>query len=182
MICFDTETTGLLKPEPCELHLQPEIIEFYACKFDWDGKIIAEIETYIKPLLPIGQHITEITGIENRHVTNAPRFAEVFDDIADFFRGEKVAFAHNAGFDFGVLSCELRRMDMDYKFPWPTNQICTVEASYPINNKRMKLGDLYQLATGKLIKNAHRAKGDVMATVQCVLWLKKNGFINENNC
>lgn len=182
MIAGDFETTGLLKPDLCELHLQPFITELYFCKFDWNGKIISEIETYLKPPVPIPDNIVEITGITNEMVADAPTFIEIYDDLCDFFLGEKTFFAHNASYEIGILSCELQRKDLELKFPWPPNQICTVETSFPIQNKRMALGDLYYLATGKKMFNAHRAKADVMALVEVAIWLKEKGFINEKHC
>ncbi len=182
MIAFDTETTGLLKPDEVELHLQPQIIEIYLCKFDWSGKILSEFETYIKPTLPIPDIVTQITGITDQDVRKAPTFTEIYDELCDFVRGEKSIFAHNCSFDIGVLACELRRRDWEYKFPWPSTQICTVEASYPIKNKRMKLGDLYEMLTGKQIKNAHRAKSDVLAMVEIIVSLKQEGFFDETAC
>jgi len=182
MIAFDTETTGLLKPDACELHFQPQIIELYMCKFDWNGKILDEIETYIKPTLPIPEIITKITGITDQDVAKAPSFIQVQKKISDFVLGERSWFAHNCSFDTGVIACELMRHDLEMRFPWPPTQICTVEASFPIQNKRLKLGDLYRMATGKEIKNAHRAKGDVLAMVECIVWLKEKGFINAEHC
>lgn len=177
MIAFDTETTGLLKPDLTESHFQPFITEIYLCKFDWKGKIISEFETFIKPLVPIPEEITKITGITNDMVKNAPKFIEVYDDLCEFVLNETDIFAHNCSFDIGVLAVELRRYDLDYKFPWPKNQHCTVELSFPIKNKRMALGELFKLATGKTEYNSHRAKGDVLAMVKCIVWLKEQGFL-----
>lgn len=177
MIAFDTETTGLLRPDPAELWLQPHIIEIYLCKFNWDGEITAEFETYVKPPVSIPENITQITGIDDSMVKDAPKFIEIYDDLCEFVLGETEIYAHNCSFDIGVLSVELRRFDLDYRFPWPVKQICTVEASYPIKNKRMSLSELYKLSTGKDLVNAHRAKNDVLATVNSILWLKENGFI-----
>jgi DNA polymerase III epsilon subunit family exonuclease len=181
MIAFDLETTGLLKPDLCELHYQPFITEIYLCKFDWKGNILQEFETYLKPPVPIPEEVIEITGITNEMVRSAPKFIEIYDELCDFVLGETTIFAHNCSFDIGVLACELQRKDLELRFPWPKNQICTVEASYPIQNKRMKLDDLHRMATGKGIENAHRAKNDVVAMVRIILWLKEQGFINASN-
>lgn len=182
MISFDLETTGLLKPDLCELHLQPFITEIYMCKFNWKGEILSEFETYVKPPVPIPPEVVEITGITNDTVSNAPKFIEIYDDLCEFVLGEKTIFAHNCSFDIGVLCVELQRKDLENRFPWPPNQICTVEASYPIKNKRLKLDDLHRMATGRGIENAHRAKNDVLAMVNCIIWLKEKGFINEEHC
>lgn len=177
MLAFDTETTGLLKPDLVELHMQPFIAEIYLCKFNFEGEILDEFETFLKPPVPIPEKTTELTGITDSMVANAPRFIDIYDDLCEFVSVEKRIFAHNCSFDIGMLAVELRRHDLDYRFPWPWRQECTVELSFPIKNKRMKLNELHKLATGKPILNAHRAKDDVLAMVRCIVWMKKQGLL-----
>lgn len=177
MFAGDLETTGLLKPDLIDARLQPEITEIYLCKFDFDGNITDEFETFVRPTIPIPDEIVKITGITNEMVRNSPRFIEIYDDLYDFCKGEDTFFAHNCSYEIGVLSCELRKYDLDYRFCWPKNQICTVESSFNIKNKRLKLGDLYKIATGKEMEFAHRARVDVHAMIKCIVWMKKEGFL-----
>lgn len=179
MIAGDLETTGLLKPDLIDPFLQPHLTEIYFCKFDWDGNIIDEIETFIKPPVPIPEEIVKITGITDEMVSDAPRFIEVYDDLCEFFKGEDTFFAHNCSYEIGCLVNELRRSDLEYRFPWPKNQICTVERTYDIQNKRLKLGTLYEIATGKTMKNAHRAKSDVVQMIECITWMRENDFLSD---
>ena len=177
MIATDTETTGLLKPEQTQLHLQPFMTEIYMCKFNDKFEVIDEFERLIKPPFPIPDFISKITGITNEMVADCPEFIDIYEDLCDFVRGEEIIFAHNASFDTGVIRYELERHDLQYKFPWPTTHYCTVELSEPIKGKRLKLSELYHIATGKKeIVGAHRAKTDVLATVDCIKWLHENGF------
>lgn len=177
MIAGDLETTGLLKPDLIDARLQPSITELYFCKFDWNGKIIAEIETFVRPPLPIPSNITDITGITDEMVADAPTFIELYDELYEFFKGEDTFFAHNCSYEIGVMCCELAKFDLEFRFPWPKNQICTVESSFPIKNKRLKLGDLYKIATGRDMPYGHRAKVDVLAMVECISWMKKQGLL-----
>lgn len=180
MIGFDTETTGLDKPEACDLKIQPYLTEFYAAKFNYDGVIYAEYNTLIKPPVPIPEIVTKLTGIDDNMVKNAPTFIEVYDDIAEFFVGEKTVFAHNCAFDLSMLRHELKRYDLEYNFPWPPYHCCTVEASFAIKNRRLTLEALWKLATGKEERKVqHRAKNDVKDMIDCICWLKKEGFIHE---
>lgn len=177
MLATDTETTGLLKPEQTQLHLQPFVTEIYICKFNDKFEVIDEFDTLIKPPFPIPEFIQRLTNITNEMVADAPEFIEIYDDLCDFVRGEEIIFAHNASFDTGVIRYELERHDLQYKFPWPSRQLCTVELSEPIQNKRLKLHQLYEIATGKKeIIGAHRAKTDVLAMVECIKWLNQHGF------
>lgn len=179
MIAIDTETTGLLKPDACEGHLQPFIIELYACKFNKQGEVLGEIETFIKPPVPVPQIVTDITGITNDMLIGAPSFIQVFPSLVDFFLGEKDVFAHNCSFDMGVLYGELKRNGLERKFPYPPRQHCTVELTECIQNKRLKLDKLYDLATdGKPRGFAHRAKKDVLDMIECITWMIEEGFVN----
>lgn len=176
MIVFDTETTGLLKPELAEIGMQPYITELYACKVDKDFNFIGEFDTFIKPPVPISEFITKCTGIDDSMVADAPSFLQIYDDLYDFFLGETVMVAHNAMFDKGMLRWELTRHDLELSFPWPKHTVCTVELSQPIRNRRLKLTDLHEIATGRPLENAHRAKTDVMGLMRCFEWLVKEGF------
>jgi DNA polymerase-3 subunit alpha (Gram-positive type) len=177
MLVFDTETTGLLKPELTQLELQPYIIEFGVVRLDEKFKVVEEYGTFIKPPVPLPPDIVEITGITDKMLKNAPSFIEVVDDIADIFRGQEIIYAHNCSFDINMLVNELTRYDLQYKFPWPSRQRCTVEISHPIKNKRLKLIDLYEMATGSRNFRAHRALDDTKALAKIVKWLHKEGFV-----
>jgi len=177
MLAFDTETTGLLRPEATEISLQPYIIELYIAKFDDEFKVYDEFETFLKPPVPLPEEITKITGIDEQMLADAPEFIEIYDDLCELVLGERSIFAHNCSFDISMLRNELYRHGLDYQFPWPKNHYCTVELSKPIKNKRMKLAELYKMATGKEIINAHRAKNDVLPTIECIKFLKDEGFL-----
>jgi DNA polymerase-3 subunit alpha (Gram-positive type) len=177
MLAFDTETTGLLRPSASEEHLQPSIIEICVVKFDDSFEVIDVFESFVKPPVPISAEITKITNITENMVADAPNFIGIYDDLCKFFLGEQEIYAHNCSFDIDMLGNELARHGLVNKFPWPSKHVCTVEASFCIKNKRMRLGDLYKLATGREIQGAHRAKTDTMALVECIKWLKENGFI-----
>lgn len=175
-ILFDTETTGLLVPEINELSAQPYIVDFYAIKIDDDFNVIDEVETYVKPPIPIPAEMTKIHGVSNETVKNAPTMEELYPRLAEFFLGTQKLVGHNVAFDRSMLANELLRCDKLLKFPWPPEHICTVEMSMPIEQRRMNLSSLHTRATGKPHENAHRAKADVFALVRCYHWLLENGF------
>jgi len=183
MIILDSETTGLLKPSLADIGLQPYMTEFYACKLDNKTfDLIDEIETFVKPPVPMPEEVIKITGITDEMVKDAPTFLQLYDRLYDFFLGETIVVAHNAMFDMGVLRYELTRHDFEFKFPWPKDYVCTIELSKPIRNRRLKLTDLHQIATGKPhMDKAHRAKEDVYALVRCFHWLVEQGYYTIPN-
>lgn len=170
-LLFDTETTGLLKPDAKDVKEQPYIIEFYACKIDDDFNMVDEYETFIKPPVPISREITKITGITEKDVEDAPTFREVYETLGSFFTGVDEMIAHNLPFDRSMLANELIRINKLINFPWPMKHTCTVEQSMGIEQRRLTLTSLHQHATGAPLKNAHRAKDDVFGLVRCYHWL-----------
>lgn len=171
---WDTETTGLLNAIGTDEIIQPFITEIYAMQVDKEGTIIKEIDTLVKPLMPIPKHITKITGIDDYAVKDAPSFFEIYKQLANVFLGSKISVAHNLTFDEGIVINELKRIGKEYHFPYPPIKFCTVERSMHLKGHRLKNGELYELATGMELAGAHRAKADVQATYQSYLWLREN--------
>lgn len=171
MIFMDTETTGLLHPEPVDLDQQPYIIELYCIKVDDEFNPIGEFNSLIKPPIPLPDFITKITGIKPEQVEKAKPFAEHIPALKELFLGARAFVGHNLAFDRGMLVNELKRHEQEFAFPWPPEQHCTVDMSENIQNRRLSLTNLHTLATGRPHAGAHRAKDDVFATVRCYHWL-----------
>lgn len=180
MIVIDTETTGLLKPLAAVLTEQPHLTEICLLKIaDNFSSLIGEYTTLIKPPVSIPEELEKITGITNSMVATAPTFIQIYRDICEFVVGEKIFIGHNLAFDAGMLYTELARHEKVLQFPWPYIWHCTVELSKPIENKRLHLSELYKKATGKEHINAHRARNDAMATVNCYQWLINMGMVKQ---
>ena len=107
--------------------------------------------------------ITSITNITNAMVREAPTFAEVADDVLGALAG-RVFVAHNARFDWSMVSRELRRTRaMDLSGP----QLCTVRLS------RRLISDLESYSLDNVahyfgLDNParHRAAGDALVTAR----------------
>ena len=93
-IVVDVETTGLSSR-------RDEIIEIAAVKF-LDFEPVEYMATFVKPKKPISDEITEINGINNEHVADAPKIHEVKDSFIEFISDMPVV-AHNLSFDFKFL-------------------------------------------------------------------------------
>lgn len=171
-IIFDTETTGLLKPSANSVDEQPEIVELYAVKINEDWEMVDEFESFFKPKIPLTEETTNIHGISNEMVADAPSFGDKFEELALFFKGSDEIVAHNLAFDRSMLANELIRIDKLLFFPWPRRHICTVEMAMPIEQRRINLSNLHRYATGNEFVGAHRAKIDVHALVRCFHWMR----------
>jgi DNA polymerase III epsilon subunit-like protein len=169
----------LLEPEGNPLENQPYIIEAFILRVDDSGQEEEHFHSFVKPPKPLPERITKITGITEVQLADAPTFVEIYRPLVNIFFGAHTMVAHNLPFDLGVLVNELKRIDKEHKFPYPPIHFCTVANSINVRGQRLKLQELYQIATGRdAIENAHRAEADVMALLECYLWLR-NGGKNE---
>jgi DNA polymerase III epsilon subunit-like protein len=181
-IVFDLETTGLPGPDGMPDDQQPHIIEFAAMKVDGDWNEVDRLELLINPWgagkrgeLPA--IITKITGIAANRLYDKPDFAQVYQQLCEFFLGERRMLAHNCPFDCDVLSYNLGRIGKRLCFPWPQEHVCTVQATYHMENRRLSLADLHTKLFGSAHKDAHRAMVDVDALVRVCRALDDEGII-----
>ena len=98
-VVFDIETTGL-DPE------FDEIIEIGAVKIK-DGIKIDTFNSLIKPEYEIDEFITELTGITNEMVENAPSIDEVLPKFMDFIK-DYIIIGHNVNFDINFFYDNLK--------------------------------------------------------------------------
>ena len=165
-IVFDTETTGLLLPSTAPLDKQPFIIELGATSIDGRGRK-ASFQQLINPGFPLPAEIIKITGITDADLKGAPSFAAALPAFRKFFDKATHLIAHNAPFDVGMLTNDLRRVGVE-DFPWPPNIVCTVQEYFPMFGRRPKLIELYQKILGKPLPQTHRALDDVAALVEII--------------
>ena len=175
IVLFDTETTGLLKPDNAPLEEQPKIIEFYGVEIDEDFNITNEVNTFLSVNEPLTKEITRITGIKDSDLKGAPTFSEKAAEINSLFSGADLAIAHNIAFDNGMLENEFRRIGGNRATA--KNDLCTVDHLIPLYGRRMSLSAIYKKLYGKFFV-AHRAKNDVFALVSVVHKLTEEGVIN----
>ena len=105
-IVFDLETTGL---NPAS----EEITEIAAVRVV-EGEIRDSFQTYVNPHKPIPAEITELTGISDETVADAP---DIDTAVPDFLKwageGQYPLVAHNAGFDMGFLRTAMGRLSIE---------------------------------------------------------------------
>ena len=159
-VVFDLETTGL-SPTLCE------IIEIGAVKVK-NKEIVDNFATFVKPLAgPIPAKITELTGIDNAMVADAPILDDVFDDFMSFV-GDLPLVAHNADFDIGFVrvACSKRGR----KLSNPKVDTLYMARTLLTTLKRHKL-NLVANALGVSLENHHRAVDDAKAAAEIMIKL-----------
>lgn len=168
-LVYDTETTGLLKPQVSDLSQQPKIIEFALVEIDQSYERVGEHSWMIHPGEDITPEITKITGITNDDLRGKPSFLQVLPEIEQAFFGRHRVMAHNLPFDWGMLTNELKRLGREFAFPYPPIQQCTVQlASDLIFGRRAKMTELYEKTLGRPLAQTHRALDDVNALVEII--------------
>lgn len=154
-IVFDFETTGLYS-------YSDEIIEIGAVKLK-NGKIIEEFGSFVKPVSKIPPKITELTGIDNEMVSNAPQIDEVINRFLDFI-GDSVLVAHNATFDYAFLRAALHKSQHNQDIFTVIDTLSLSRAIFP-QLKNHRLNTLCN-HTGIVLENHHRAVDDARACAQ----------------
>ncbi|HND89032.1 MAG TPA: exonuclease domain-containing protein [Saprospiraceae bacterium] len=127
-----------------------------------DGtQVVDTFSTLLNPERSIPWNITQITGITNEMVADAPKFYEVAKRIVEMTEGA-VFVAHNVSFDYEFVREEFARLG----YPFSRKQLCTVRMS------RMVFPGLASYSLSNLKKHfgihadrAHRALDDTLATV-----------------
>jgi DNA polymerase III epsilon subunit family exonuclease len=81
------------------------------------GMIIDQFETFVNPLAAIPEYITDLTGITNQMLIDAPIIDDVFPKFLEFVgdHQETVLVAHNAPFDLSFLKSAAIELDIN----WP---------------------------------------------------------------
>lgn len=170
ILCFDTETSGLVPNRTIADDKLPEVIEFCGLLVDFspDGPVVVdEFDTLIKPRRGIDEasKAASTTGITNAMVAAAPSFKEAFPRIRSLIEAAPMAVAHNCTFDKEMLDIEAARIGETIR--WPRLQ-CTVEQCMHLKGVRLSLSDLHEYLFGSKFTGAHRARVDVEALVRCV--------------
>ena len=108
VIVFDVETTGLSP-------MDDRLTEIGAVKVR-DLKVIDSFCTFVNPKRHIPEKITELTGITDEMVSDAPDEAKAVADFMAFCGENPVLIAHNAGFDTAFLRNAFKRLNMQHHF------------------------------------------------------------------
>lgn len=132
------------------------------------GELVGEFSTFVNPGIALPEFITNLTGITDQMLADAPTITEVFPSFLEFVGPHSEVFlvAHNAPFDMGFLKAAARATGNS----WPkykvldTVSLARLLVGYDeINN--YKLGTLATFFNTDVAPN-HRALDDAKATVE----------------
>jgi DNA polymerase III epsilon subunit family exonuclease len=160
-VIVDLETTGASPKKGAA------ITEIGAVKVR-GGEQIGEFSTFVNPLAPLPNYITEMTGITDLMLARAPVIDEVFPTFLEFAGShtETILVAHNAPFDLSFLKSAAK--DLDYTWPkYQTLDTVTV-ARQLLTKEDVPNCKLSTLASyfGTKTEPTHRALDDARATTE----------------
>jgi DNA polymerase-3 subunit epsilon len=151
---IDIETTGGNKNSG-------RITEIAAFRHDGQ-KLIDSFVSLVNPEVPIPGFIKNLTGISDEMVADAPKFAEIADEL-DRFTANSIFVAHNVNFDYYFIKEEFKKIGREFS----RKKLCTVQLS------RKTFPGLPSYSLGKITKQLnisleghHRAEADARATLE----------------
>ncbi|MFY9241934.1 MAG: exonuclease domain-containing protein [Polaribacter sp.] len=131
--------------------------------FVFDGKkVVDEFTSLVNPEQNIPPFITNLTGITNAMVRNAPKFYEIAKKVEEITQ-DTIFVAHNVNFDYNIIQAEFKSLGFDFK----RKKLCTVRLSRKIipGLKSYSLGNIC-VDENIPINGRHRARGDAEATTE----------------
>ena len=148
------------------------------------GVVQQEFKTFVNPLSPIPDFITELTGITDEMVRLSPIIDEVLPEFITFcgLEDEAVLVAHNAPFDIGFLKAAAKEIE----HPWPKYEVIdTARLARQLLTRdeviNCKLGTLAEFSNTAGIPT-HRALDDARTTTEVMhrLFERLGSFGVEN--
>ena len=160
-VIVDLETTGASPKKGAA------ITEIGAVKVK-NGQYLGNFESFVNPLAPIPEYITEMTGITDLMLAKAPVIDEILPAFLEFAGSadETIIVAHNAPFDLSFLKSAAKELDLY----WPKYKtLDTVTIARQVLSKEdvpnCKLSTLAQFF-GTITEPNHRALDDAKATTE----------------
>lgn len=144
--------------------------------YQHDGeKITGEFISLVNPERNIPYFITNLTGITNEMVEDAPKFYEIARKIIEYTE-ERVFVAHSARFDYSFLRQEFK--SLGYNFKRSILDTVTLSRKLIPGHRSYSLGNICKDLKIE-INGRHRAGGDALATVKLFEELLKIGGDND---
>lgn len=149
LVFLDVETTGLSVDKGariCDIAMVKVV-----------NNIETEFNTLVNPGHPIREMYSEIHGITNEMVKDAPIFSDIAQSVADFIDGS-ILVCHNARFDLGFVSKQLMESGVVSPEMYYLDTLIISRQYFCFQSN--KLGDIAKILDIE-VKEAHRAMPDV---------------------
>ena len=187
IICFDTETTGLLPKNKNVNNFNtkdfPHIVQISWVIYDIEHKKVIKTKDFIVKC-PVHISNSQIHGITDLiSQEKGVDIGKVLCEFVEDFVEVGLLVCHNYAFDSKIVEAELFRLDRMKEIKWlrekpsyctmlETIEYCQLEGLYGF--KWPKLVELFELMFGTVFENQHNSLADVNATLKCYLKFKHN--------
>ncbi len=155
IVFFDLETTGT---DPAK----DRIIEMALVKLMPNGTR----EKYVKrvnPGMPIPKSSSDIHGITDEDVKDAPLFKLIAHEVYDWMKGCDMGGYASSKFDIPLMAEELLRVGIDVDFT-DRNMIDVQQIFFKMEARTLSAA--YSFYCNKQMENAHNAEADILATIE----------------
>lgn len=152
---IDLETTGV--------NLSTDrIVELAIIKLMPDGSRLTK-RKLLNPQMPIPQASSDIHGITNEMVQDAPTFKDVANEVKQFIDGADLAGYNSNRFDIPMLMEEFLRIGMDVNF-LDRRMVDVQHIFYSMEPRTLTAA--YRFFCNCELDNAHSAMADIEATIE----------------
>lgn len=169
MIIYDVETTGLSREKD-------RLTEIGAVKIK-NLRIIDTFNTMVNPGRPIPENISELTGITEEMVADAPGEVEAVKKFFEFCGENPVMVAHNAKFDNSMIDAVCKRHNIPHDYV-SIDTLVMCRAMLPFLGKHTLDYVAKHLKLGKF--DHHRACDDAMMLAKIFITLTER-LISEKD-
>jgi len=153
IVFFDLETTGTNTNTD-------RICQIGITKVFQDGTIESK-SLFVNPQMPIPKEATEVHGITDEMVKDAPTFKQISKALKEKFNDSDIGGYNSDNFDIPLLSQEFERCDIVFHDE-ETTTIDIYKIEKIVNSH--KLGETFKRYTGTELENSHDASADTEAT------------------
>ena len=168
-VVLDLETTGTWIEKD-------RIIEIGMIRCLPDGSQTT-FDRRVNPGMPIPPEVTEVTGIADADVKDAPRFKDIAKEVIRFLEGADLGGFNLERFDLPLLAREIA--DANLKYDWSKGVVYDAQKIYHLHEKR-DLTAAYKFYCDHDLVAAHSALADSQATLEVLTaQLKKYGKGDE---
>ncbi|MEO6133988.1 MAG: 3'-5' exonuclease [Ginsengibacter sp.] len=152
---IDLETTGV--------NLATDrIVEIAIVKLMPDNTRVVK-QKFINPQMPIPAAVTEIHGITDEQVKDAPTFKEAANELKQFIDNSDLSGYNSNRFDIPLLAEEFLRAGLT--FDMTNRRMLDVQHIFHMMEKRT-LEAAYKFYCDKELVDAHSAEADILATIE----------------
>jgi len=150
---IDLETTGI------NISLD-RIVEIAIVKIMQDGSKVVK-RKLINPQMPIPKASSDVHGITDEMVKDAPSFKQIANEVKQFLEGCDIGGYNSNRFDMPMLIEEFLRAGINYNIEG--NKFVDVQKVFHMMEQRT-LSAAYKFYCGKSLEDAHSAEADATAT------------------